>query len=695
MGTTRRTDGRGNCPAGQAGNSASARGSALVVALSFAALLALLVTALITRAMAENMGTDSLVGDAQARYLAEAGAEYAIRQLKTNIANNYALPAGGNTVVLTGYLPGFAKNTQRLPVVQWKAVRIETTPTRTSKDSDGVTHTYQLYAVTGWCVLLAQGSPARYNEVYVNKMLDLDMVPLFQYLAFYNAYDMEMLPGNNATLQGRIHSNYDIYMGAEAGNTLTVDSYSIKATGTLQRQRKDNPPSASNHYMTGTVQVSTASAAVSVPPTAMPTINAANFPVLAARGTLATPSGALVPTSVAPSGNDSNFLGYDGNNDGKISGTADLAGFAQNSASTWGGSIQTGANNVPTLAAPTDIRAFRPPVNSETPNYAFNSSTQTWQPASGSAATSVKGNYNQNANLVLQSNGTKTQLLLNGTTPTVLLELNGGTVSTNLLKNAAGAAVNPLSEKTMFDGREYDPATDASTSGTVKVTQVDMGVLNTAQYAGAPIFPTTGSGSMIYAYRTDTTAQNPYGFRLTNGATLNNNMTLVSEDPVYVKGNFNTVAGSEKGVILMADAINLLGNEWNDSMTKSSTLPVPTSNLEINAAIMSGSYATKKPDANGNGGVYNGGFENFPRFHEDWSASGKTVNMLGSFNSLFPSTYAQGKWVYGGLAYTAPVRNWKFDTGFLTQWANLPGMPVSVGETRVVWWLGRQMQWWP
>jgi len=663
------------------------RGAALFVAVTITLLLAIFVATMAEIVFTENMGTDSLILDTKARYLAESGAEYAIRQLKIQIANNYPLPSGANVVVLSGYVPSYEANTSRLPVIEYKAVRVEAAAGRSTTDVDGTTHLHQLFSVSGRGLLPDPWDPNRYNEVYVNKMLDLDYVPLFQYLAFYNRFDLEMLPGNNATLKGRIHSNRDIYLGAEAGKTLTFNTFSMKSSGTLQRHRKNTTPAASNHYMTGTVQIKRKGAAETAP------VNSGNYPVDEARGALKTGNNNTVPTSVAPSGYDSNFVGYDGNGDGTISGPNDLASFANGVSGRWEGSVETAANGVPVFEAPTDIRAYRPPMGAETPTHKFNATTKLWEP-SNTDATHVPGYYQQNARLVVAANGTKTRLL--NSSQTVLLEMDSGMVTTNLLTDVGGNPVNPLSEKQMFDGREYSSSQDTVTNGMVKVTEIDVAKLNAAQYSGQPIFPTNDAGSMIYAYRTDTTEKDPNGIRLTNGAVLNNKLTFVSEDPVYVKGDFNTVAGGDKGAIIMADAVSLLSNQWNDTKTKdTAALPMPTGNLEFNAAIMCGAYATVSPNAGGAGGNYNGGFENFPRFHEDWSGAGKSVNILGSFVSLFESTYAKGAWVYGGKCYTAPVRNWNFNPKFLNPTYQPPGFPCSVGETRVVWWLGRQMQWWP
>ncbi|MCY3018099.1 MAG: hypothetical protein NTW87_03585 [Planctomycetota bacterium] len=667
------------------------RGSALFLSLGISLLLAVLVTVMFQAVMTESMSTDSLMLNTQARYLAESAAEYAIRQLKVNIANEYIMTNGTvGAAVLSGSIPHFEPEATGQPPkasAQYKVIRLEMAPGRDFIDPDGVTHKYQKYAVTGRGYVPDPQGTREFGEVYVNKVIDVDFVPLFQYLAFYNRFDLEMLPGNDVTLKGRVHSNYDIYVGAEAGKTLTVNTGYMKSYGRLERHRKDAPTTAGNYYMTGTVQVRKASAKDTAP------VNSSNYPAIEARGTLKTPNNTTVPTSVAPSGYDSNFDGYDGNNDGTISGNSDLKSFVDGVQDRWEKTLEVGYNGVPSLEALTDIKAYRAPVHGETPTHRYNTTTKLWEPASGSGATHVPGQFLSAADLVVVGTGTRTKLIMKDGSAEGKVLVDTGSPAVNKLRNASNATINPLSEKTMYDARE---------GKTVKVTEIDMALLNAAKDVdtGQKIYPTAGAGLTLYGYRTDAydaTGSNPaqpYGIRLTNGATLNNKLTVVSEDPVYVKGNFNTVAGGDKGCAIVADAINLLSNQWNDSKTASSGLPAPTADLEFNAAVMAGAPATTQAQG-GTAGQYNGGFENFVRFHEDWTGAGRAVNILGSFVSLFASAYAKGNWVYGSNRYTAPVRNWNFNTKFLNPDYAPPGFLCSIGETRVVWWRGRQMQWWP
>lgn len=74
------------------------------------------------------------------------------------------------------------------------------------------------------------------------------LVPIFQFAVFYQQ-DLEILPGANMTLGGRVHSNSDFYVGAEGGASLKIDSWTT-AAGNIYHGRKDQA-----HDMTGDVTI--------------------------------------------------------------------------------------------------------------------------------------------------------------------------------------------------------------------------------------------------------------------------------------------------------------------------------------------------------------------------------------------------------------------------------------------------------
>jgi hypothetical protein len=148
-------------------------------------------------------------------------------------------------------------------------------------------------------------------------------------------------------------------------------------------------------------------------------------------------------------------------------------------------------------------------------------------------------------------------------------------------------------------------------------------------------------------------------------------LTVVSPAPVYVHGNYNTVG--KKPAAVITDTINLLSSAWN--FTKAPGQVKTAANTTYNFAMITGNNNTTP-------GHYNGGFENLPRFHEDWS--GKTCAITGSFVNLWFSQVATGPWVYGGAWYSAPNRVWNYETMF--DQGKLPPFTPMVITTRTVAW---------
>ena len=276
---------------------------------------------------------------------------------------------------------------------------------------------------------------------------------------------------------------------------------------------------------------------------------------------------------------------------------------------TWKGTVQDGAHGVREVSSPS-IGTIK----------AFN--------PDGS-----KGHFHANADLVLVNNQA--------------FDRNGAPVS---------LPAGTLTQRTMYDAREKK---------NIVVTEVNVGLLNTSGK-----FPANG---LIYAYRTDASASQPNGIRLRNAAQLAAPLTVVSEDPVYVRGDFNTI--NKKGAAVISDAVNLLSNSWNDTKTPGS-LPV-ASQTTYNLAFITGNVPT--PDGGGN---YSGGFENLPRFHENWT--NKKAIIRGSFVNMYESEIAKKPWFYGGDVYQAPIRDWAFDPA-LTNGGLPPFTPNIVYFLRVLW----------
>jgi hypothetical protein len=267
---------------------------------------------------------------------------------------------------------------------------------------------------------------------------------------------------------------------------------------------------------------------------------------------------------------------------------------------------------------------------------------------------------------------------------------------TDITGNTKGVAVKNAitTNQTITDNRE-----GATTgNGSIRLASLDVGALTTAIDSGS-----LGTFNGIF-YIVDTSAD-PNGvtakraIRLKNGGTLpNGGLTLVSGNPIYVQGDFNTgsVASAVPGATptlqplsnsgtptqptvsgynrqpaaIMADAVNVLSNSWNDTLSGSVPVASPTT---VNAAIISGNVPT-------GGGYYSGGVENFPRFLENWS--NKNFTYYGSMIQLYKSQQAIGRWGSANV-YSPPNRAWYFDTNFVAN--PPPGLLASYNYRRSRW----------
>jgi hypothetical protein len=172
------------------------------------------------------------------------------------------------------------------------------------------------------------------------------------------------------------------------------------------------------------------------------------------------------------------------------------------------------------------------------------------------------------------------------------------------------------------------------------------------------------------------------GSRIPNSGNYNSmGLTVVSNNPVYIQGDFNTggtgtnvpsnvdgsysnpasppnpqVSGYTRAACsVLADAVTITSSGW----TGASGAPNASANTTVNAAIISGIVPTSPV---GGDGAYSGGAENFPRFLENWG--GKMFTYYGSMVELFQSNQSVGKWTSNPSVYNPPNRQWFFDNNF-------------------------------
>ncbi|MFZ1061439.1 MAG: PilX N-terminal domain-containing pilus assembly protein [Candidatus Rokuibacteriota bacterium] len=242
----------------------------------------------------------------------------------------------------------------------------------------------------------------------------------------------------------------------------------------------------------------------------------------------------------------------------------------------------------------------------------------------------------------------------------VATDQNGGAVSL-----PAGS----VTTKSFYDAREQK---------TVDVIEVDIGKLSPAKPA---------NGVVYVASTVAPTGATMPGVRLVNGSSLpSDGLTVVSQNPVYVKGDYNTALTGPGGAnhppaAILADAVTVLSGSWDDTKGALTANKRVATSTTVNAAFATG------PSAESTVGQGNGQLENDIRFLEDWSS--KTLTYSGSIIDLWHSQQATAPWrccVSNSnpyYYYSPPNRNWGYDTLFST--TPPPGTPMGVIMMKGQW----------
>jgi hypothetical protein len=219
-----------------------------------------------------------------------------------------------------------------------------------------------------------------------------------------------------------------------------------------------------------------------------------------------------------------------------------------------------------------------------------------------------------------------------------------------------------------------------------------------------------GSGNLVVMdyyrrYKNGNTRQSPYGFAFNGGKNLPGALTVVTDQGVYVQGDYNSYPNAKKPASILADTITALSVNCVSSDTATDPTNVWTG--QINCGIPAGTGGTRPWTASGNvnpvnsgsgsmydarettvnaaflsytdqsngnlgvgrgfGGtkVFSGGLNNYMRMVESWN--GQAYNYGGSFISLGNPLEFSGNYVFAGGAasyYWIPIRNFSYDTSF-------------------------------
>lgn len=562
-------------------------------------------------------------------------------------------------------------------------------------------------------------------------------IPLFQFVAFYKN-DLEILPGPNMTLNGRVHTNGKLYLSS-SGNTLTIADNPSQSVYTVQvsagqgvyRGRKDQ------NLCDGTVTIDMLEDKVSpfsdLDPKTLPCNGSATRSVpqseLAAWkgsiisniGNIAIPEPDIIlpPTSVSNGGSGNPGVYWDkadlrivmhvGTNGvlpqnaacaapippNNIPNMIDVvtAAGAQDAVKTTAlrNFMMDGRWNEGEIAGkgPSNYRGTMPIFYTEVPNA-----------GSGCGNNAYNCNNTGNANYGPPNLPNRNAYTGNNGNSVAYAEAMGP----GFFGNAATACFDGDYRRGGFYNHR-----EKKWMLLLNINIRDLILWN--KQNGEPFFSTTDNtegGLVIFATVAgpdSNKTSNNYGVRvfgsndipLTGGIGVSadpTGVTVATDQAMYVLGDFNrgTVNGgtARQPASLIGDSVNVLSNNyWRSGVaaicganccsnqqcrdgqsTQSLTGGLRNgANTWINAAFLGGVDDTLT-------GNYNGGLENYPRFHEDWS--GTTLTYQGAFVSLGTTAHVNGAWCGTGGTnssgcniYSPPTRAWNFDAGYNNA-ANLP-----------------------
>jgi type II secretory pathway pseudopilin PulG len=199
----------------------SESGFATLIALIMVGMLTLIGLAALSTSDDEVTIAGNELQETRAFYAAEAGLEEAAADLHTSIDSSGTvpsyLPSGGDTA--NGCT--FAFTTVDDGAAQQ---RVLTTGTLA-----GLHALVKSYTITSLGT-----SPIDQSKVQLTQAFETALVPLYQFAVFYGN-DLEIAPGPDMNLIGRVHSNGNMWL--QAGSSLKMDSY-VTASGHILHGRK-------------------------------------------------------------------------------------------------------------------------------------------------------------------------------------------------------------------------------------------------------------------------------------------------------------------------------------------------------------------------------------------------------------------------------------------------------------------------
>lgn len=185
---------------------------------------------------------------------------------------------------------------------------------------------------------------------------------------------------------------------------------------------------------------------------------------------------------------------------------------------------------------------------------------------------------------------------------------------------------------------------------------------------------TDGRAGIIYVNPPDQGPRTPNStnsaVRIINAEELPRALTFVTPLPLYTRGNFNVQIGANTATnfpcAIVADCFTPLSTAWKDSDNQTTNMR-PAASTTLNTAIIVGNSMSTT-------NVTGGGVHNLPRFLENWS--GCTITIRGSMICMFPSEKETAQHVdINPNYYSPPIRNYLYDPRLGRQETSPPGIP--------------------
>ncbi len=622
------------------------RGSVLVTVMIISLSLSVLIAGLLNYSVTERRINVRHALRLEARNAAEAVVEYGFAQLRYKFDNR-------STVDVEALKPGTA-DALTLPSGDLFSPHVDpasfeliggTIPPMTSQYIDPHDPANQFDILKGKWVLArdiniygkatvsipAAGPPI---TAYVGQILSVRDAPLFAHAIFYNL-DLEIFPGPEMNIIGPVHTNGDLYIASQGGNSLNFKGL-VSVTGDVYHAWKNGVRGNNNSETLGESPV-----------------------------TFINRDGTSLNMKASGVWKDSTM------------GTGGLSpDFRSYASNTWNGNLQTEAHGVQNYQ-PVAFPEYVP----DDPD------TEAYDPVNSGHALIERpipvGGAGYSAEKEAQKISSKAGLYIS---------MDSSGLITAKKKDGTEVTL-PSSLVTYTPGKLYDRRRGVH----VGIADFDVGKLkqlieNPVATAGMHIDnfnPDTDWNGIVYFDFTSGSANlGNTGVRLYNGRVgvsgqgipshgTEKGFTFATNNDLYVKGDFNadgamdsssstTAEAGEVPCALYGDAVTLLSNSWNDGVSFITNKP-GASSTEVSAAIVTGLVPSDAHDNN----TSSGGAHNLPRFLENWG--GKNLYIRGSLVALYESQADLSTWSCD--YYSPPNRTWGFNSLFAAG-TYPPGTPL-------------------